>query len=531
MVLSDRYEASRRRRRLASVAASATLAAGLAAAQGGIIGTFPDVAAPSGNPPSAAKALLGKALFFEEQLSSDNTMACATCHFPEAGGADVHAGASAPGLDGILGSPDDVFGSPGVVLQSSSSNYEQHPVFGVGRQATGRSAPTVIGAAFFRSLFWDLRAEPVFTEEDGTVVLTENAALESQAVEPPVSSVEMAHQGIGWDEIVPKLGAVVPLRLATHVPAELAAFLAGQQTYGPLFALAFGDAGVTRERVAMAIATYERTLVPDQTPFQTGTMTAQQQSGFTVYLTKGACSACHGSSGVFSDGFAHTIFLPEHVEAVKAPTLLNAGLRKGFMHSGQLEDLDQVLTHYQSVGFLSSLSAAERLALLAFLGNALTDPRVVAKEPPFDRPTLRSELAPPGSNHYGLGTPGTGGFVPEMIAISPPYLGNLDFKLGVGNGLGGAVALLAASLAPSAPGTKVFGVPIHVDLAQAHFGAKVLSGGAAGEGVATIKAPLPGDAALAGVELFVQWAILDPNAIGGFASSVGAVLVIEAAGI
>ena len=36
--------------------------------------------APSSNPITEEKRILGKLLFWEEQLSSDNTMACGTCH-------------------------------------------------------------------------------------------------------------------------------------------------------------------------------------------------------------------------------------------------------------------------------------------------------------------------------------------------------------------------------------------------------------------------------------------------------------------
>ena len=151
-------------------------------AQGGTIGTFPNPAFPSSNPSTPAKVALGKALFFEEQLSSDNTMACATCHLPEAGGADPRAGAREPGRDGILGTFDDNFGSPGMIAQDASGDYVHDAVFGVAEQATPRNAPTVFGAAFFSSLFWDQRAGSVFRDLAGNLVLTENAALESQAV-------------------------------------------------------------------------------------------------------------------------------------------------------------------------------------------------------------------------------------------------------------------------------------------------------------------------------------------------------------
>ena len=48
---------------------------------------FPPPPQPASNPSTPAKEMLGMALFFEEQLSSTNTVACATCHdFAHAGG-------------------------------------------------------------------------------------------------------------------------------------------------------------------------------------------------------------------------------------------------------------------------------------------------------------------------------------------------------------------------------------------------------------------------------------------------------------
>ena len=62
--------------------------------------TFPDE-----NPPLLNQDVLGKFLFWEEQVSVDNTISCGTCHITEAGGSDPRvfdAGSTAPGLDGIL---------------------------------------------------------------------------------------------------------------------------------------------------------------------------------------------------------------------------------------------------------------------------------------------------------------------------------------------------------------------------------------------------------------------------------------------
>jgi cytochrome c peroxidase len=192
-----------------------------------------------------------------------------------------------------------------------------------------------------------------------------------------------------------KLAAAKPLALASDVPPALAEFLGDSPSYGPLFAKAFGSEEVTRERIAMAIASYERTLVPDQSPFDLGTLSASQQRGYELFKTHGACEICHNSANrLFTDGARRTISLPDHERVVKTPTLRNAGLRTRFMSGGQLTSLDQVLSHYEKVGFIHFETPDDRAALLDFVGNGLTDPRVAARAPPFDRPTLQSERPP-----------------------------------------------------------------------------------------------------------------------------------------
>ena len=369
----------------------------LAAPEGAqdVIGEFPAIQVPSGNPLTPEKVRLGQALFHEEQLSSDDSMACATCHRLEAGGGDPRVGARHPGVDGRFQTPDDEFGSFGVVLRDAHGNPRAHPLFGLERQVTSRNPPTVIGAVFFNLQFGDTRARPAFKDEHGEIVLDQYASLESQAVGPPMASGEMAYEGRTWTDLTRKLAAARPLALASDVPPALAEFIGDGPNYGALFAKAFGTEEITRERIAMAIASYERTLVPDQSPFDLGTMSASQQRGLVLFKTHGACEICHSSANrLFSDGARRNISLPDHERVVKTPTLRNAGLRKRFMSGGELTSLDQVVRHYESLDFIHFETPEDRAALLDFVGNALTDPRVAERAPPFDRPTLRSECLP-----------------------------------------------------------------------------------------------------------------------------------------
>ncbi|MBM3457429.1 MAG: hypothetical protein FJX77_02680, partial [Armatimonadetes bacterium] len=52
---------------------------------------LPPVPWPAENPYTPEKAELGRLLFFDKRLSSDGTVACASCHLPERAFADQRA--------------------------------------------------------------------------------------------------------------------------------------------------------------------------------------------------------------------------------------------------------------------------------------------------------------------------------------------------------------------------------------------------------------------------------------------------------
>jgi cytochrome c peroxidase len=88
---------------------------------------------PQDNPLMEGKIALGRQLFFDRRLSTDETLACATCHIPARGFSD---------------------GQP-----LSSGLNERKP---------GRNTPTLVNRAFGRSYFWDGRASSL----EETILLT-----------------------------------------------------------------------------------------------------------------------------------------------------------------------------------------------------------------------------------------------------------------------------------------------------------------------------------------------------------------------
>ncbi len=76
----------------------------------------------------------------------------------------------------------------------------------------------------------------------------------------------------------------------------------------------FGDSAITPVRIAFAIATYERTLVPDQTPWDlfmagdSSAMTRDQTQGWNLFSDNTVCDNCHVPP-LFSDNEFHNIGL------------------------------------------------------------------------------------------------------------------------------------------------------------------------------------------------------------------------------
>ena len=407
------------------------LGLGMIAVQFWVIGSagaqFPDVPVPKENPITEEKRILGKILFWEEQLSSDNTVACGTCHIPSNAGADPRR-AIHSGPDGVFNTEDDIVGSFGVVRRDSNNHPIEDPRFGFDRQVTGRAAPSYFESIFAPDLFWDGRATSRFTDPQyGGVLIEEGGALESQAVAPILSGVEMAHEGRTWEDVAQKLASATPLELATNLPPDVGAALASGPSYPDLFQAAFGDPEISAAGIAFSIATYERTLVADQTPFDMGTMTANQQRGFDFLTDHTVCFNCHVPP-LFTDNSYYNIGLRPSAEdlgrevitgddsdrgAFKTPSLRNGVLKQAMMHVGWITDHKDAIDFYNAETQetrhrqftedqsrippgggrynLINMPVQFQANVIEFFENGLLDPRVAAEEFPFDRPRLRSE--------------------------------------------------------------------------------------------------------------------------------------------
>ena len=493
---------------------------------------------------------LGKVLFWDEQLSSDMSTACGTCHLE--GGSDPRAkdahanGAVHPGHDGAFGTDDDVNGSPGIVRQDASGSFlagGHHPFR---EQVTNRRAPSFYNSAFFSRLFWDGRTNSSFRDpETGEMLLPVNAALENLALEPLLNPVEMAHEGRTAADIVERVSSIRPLAMASEI-GQLAPFVGSHQHYAPLFNKAFGDPEITAARIAFALASYMRSLNSSDTPADrfilgfTHALTPRQRLGHDLFFGKGNCSTCHeaplfGSSTAFNTGVRPphedpgqgALFGPAANGRFKTPSLRNVGLRAPYFHNGGAETLEEVVEFYDRGGDFQEnisplmeplgLTDLEKEALVDFLRFGLTDKRVEFELPPFDRPKLASERTVQ-PKVAAFGSPGAGG--PLHIEAGPAFLSRKNYTIGLYGGIAGMPAVLGVTTsAPGAHDGSGATLGPGVQAFERYFFGGALQGQGVGDGHTQLQVDLPLNPALHGLKLFMTWYALDPTTAEGLATS------------
>lgn len=360
---------------------------------------FPPISQMAGNPATPEKIELGRLLFFDPVLSEQNDIACATCHHPDYGFSDGLARAIGAGGEGA--GPER---SGGVELD--------------------RNSASLWNVAYATSLFWDGRVD----------------SLEYQVLVPLQHADEM---GVMDTE-------------------TLAAELREIPEYVDLFDDAFGgrSAAVTAENVARALASFERSLLSQNSPFdryaagELDALTPAQRRGFTIFRSAATrCFECHaaptfatetfriigvpdvdgldhdpGRAGVAADGADG---------AFKVPTLRNIALSGPYMHNGVFSSLEEVIDFYAQGGGREAgvedidpfvrgftLTDQEEDDLIAFL-YALTDESMLPEIPasvPSGLPVV-SSLENPARDEASAHNVGSGGQAetgaPRTLTVEP----------------------------------------------------------------------------------------------------------------
>ncbi len=240
---------------------------------------------------------------------------------------------------------------------------------GIGGQLGEHNAGSVVNAAYAGHLLWDGRS----------------LSLEDQALYPVTHPREMNNT---QEKVVAALGA--------------------NPAYPPLFARAFGDAGITWPRVAQALASFERTILSGDSPFdrymagETAALSTVARNGLEIFRGKAGCVRCHThtpESPFFSDfafhntgvgwadgpdlGRYHVTKEREDKGAFRTPSLRNVAKTAPYMHDGKLATLQEVVAFYGKGGganpFLDeriqplALTPTEVAELIAFLESLTGD--------------------------------------------------------------------------------------------------------------------------------------------------------------
>jgi cytochrome c peroxidase len=525
---------------LAAVILFATLASPLAHAQGGPpplppLGPPP---IPTENPQTAAKIALGQTLFWDEQLSITGTVACGTCHMPRAGGneprtAQANPASVHPGADQLFGSADDIVGSIGVPVHDATGLYQSSLLFGMAPQVGTRQSQSAINSAYPPNLFWDGRAGGTFLDpETQATLIAVGGALENQALGPVVNSIEMAHSGRTLADVAARVASVRPLRLSPGIPSALHSWIANR-SYPELFAEVFGGAEISSARIALAIASYQRSLIANQTPHDLQTagqpaMTQPELAGRQAFLQAG-CARCHGGSLLSDNNFHYIGVRPQAADPgrfgvtganpdrgrMRTPPLRNVELSPPYMADGRLRTLEEVVDFYNRGGDFTAankdpriiplgLTPQQRAAIVTFLRRPLTDPRAQNETGPFERPMLLSE-SPFAPQPVSAGTPGQGGAIPRLIANEAPVAGTSEFTVGVDNGRAFAPARALLSLTDPSDISAAVLQQYDVELDA--------------EGSASLHLELPNGASLEGQTLYLRVFVEDADAISGWSSS------------
>jgi cytochrome c peroxidase len=340
---------------------------------------------PADNPITDKGAALGRVLFYDTQLSQNNTISCASCHHQQFGFADPRQ-------------------------------------FSVGYRGghTTRNAMGLINVRYTNlkgtkpGLFWDERAP----------------TLEAQALMPIQDPIEM---GMDLKELETRLQ-----KLEYYPPLFLAAFGSSHVTSDRI---AKAIAQFLRSMVAFDSKFDRAACKPEQGDYcvDFADFTQEENRGKSLFIdgvggvAEIGCAHCHmpptfGMPKAFNNGLdmqykdpglgalrrpANDPFTPSDDGKFKAPSLRNIAKTAPYMHDGRFKTLEEVIEHYSSgvhphenlglalpeqdrnkptLGF--QLTAEDKQALVAFL-KTLTDD-TLGTDPRFSDPFTQSEAKKDG---------------------------------------------------------------------------------------------------------------------------------------
>ena len=202
-------------------------------------------------------------------------------------------------------------------------------------KTTPRNSPAIINAGMSSGYFWDIRA----------------TLLEEQVLMPVKNHVEMGLENMNNLEI--------KLRKLDY--------------YAPLFENAFGTSEITRERIAMALSQFLRSMVSYRSKYDAGmamnfeNFSALERMGKDLFFSWDMpCQSCHSGNNLngwgtsaanigLDDNYADNGMgdLLSNQDAAydglfKVPSLRNVAVTAPYMHDGRFNTLEEVIEHYNT---------------------------------------------------------------------------------------------------------------------------------------------------------------------------------------
>jgi len=197
-----------------------------------------------------------------------------------------------------------------------------------GRKGT-RHVPSLINVGYSQPLFWDGRADD----------------LQRQALLPIQNKVEM---DMPLDVLEKKLNGIADYKQRF------------EQVYG---------GSVTADRIAAALAAYQRTIVSNDTPFDRylrgdrKSLSATAKRGMELFFGQARCSRCHTGAQLTDNKF-HNIGAGDPADtgrravtrrredqgAFRTPQLREVAHTAPYMHDGSFQTLKEVVQHYNFGG-------------------------------------------------------------------------------------------------------------------------------------------------------------------------------------
>jgi cytochrome c peroxidase len=313
-----------------------------------------------------ARVALGRALFFDKELSGNRDIACATCHQP---GASLGDGLS-------------------LAVGTGGTGLGPARTLGPGRQFVPRGAPTLLnsGLGLFY-MFWDGRLSGFgpgpFTLDSGlSLPAGLPNLLTAQAMLPVLNRREMRGEP-GDTDVFGNRNELAEFAddQSAQIWRAIMMRLRAIPEYGDLFGAAYPGRRASQlgfEHAAQVLAAFQmEAFTRTRSPFDRyldrddAALTAEQKRGALLFFGEAQCGSCHNGPFLGASGFAN-VGAPQigpgvgkgapldlgfgeiqnnefYRFAFRVAPLRNVELTAPYMHSGAYPTLEAVVDHYNDV--------------------------------------------------------------------------------------------------------------------------------------------------------------------------------------